>query len=104
MKKVSLSRDLLDPDEAAAQPMWGLALFVSASAGFLFDLAGISLCAVSFPGILPGSDLLNAAGTWLIAAGLPLIFFAAHCMDKIDSLGKHERDSEQDLVQRKPKA
>lgn len=104
MKNNLRSTDRSDPDAFAAQSKWGIALSVSASAGFVFDLAGISLCAVSYLGILPGSDLLNIAGTWLIASGLPLIFFAAHCMDKIDSFGEIEGGPEPDISCGKAKA
>lgn len=63
---------------------WNRALAISATIGFAADLIGLSLCAASYPGILPGSILLNVAGTWLIACGLPFIFFAAHCLDMMD--------------------
>lgn len=64
-------------------------LIVSAIPGFAADLVGISLCAASYPGVLPCSDALNIAGTWLIAGGLPFIFLAAHCLDKIDPNREH---------------
>ncbi|QQS42201.1 MAG: hypothetical protein IPM63_04450 [Acidobacteriota bacterium] len=102
--KVSRSSDPADPTISAAQTRWAIALSVSASAGFLSDIAGISLCAVSYLGVLPGSDLLNIAGTWLIVAGLPLIFFAAHCMDKIDSFGETERVLESGISGHKARA
>ncbi|HUF02695.1 MAG TPA: hypothetical protein VMM38_00815 [Aridibacter sp.] len=89
MKEAIQGHAIDEVKDPAVGKTWEKALIFSATIGFAADLIGISLCAASYPAILPGSDILNVTGTWLIAGGLPFIFFAAHCLDKIDSIRDH---------------
>ena len=83
---VSTSRSTFDAEELEYQlTFWKRSLFVLLVAGILCGVAGLLL---SFDLLITGSGKsLSAAGTVLVAAFFPLIFLAAHCMDKVGAAG-----------------
>lgn len=74
------------PTEVAflkARSRWLLGLFLSATFGSLSLIFGLGLTVFQAVGVFSAANSINPTITILLGGSLPLLFLAAHCMDKI---------------------
>lgn len=62
---------------------WLTALFLSGTFGLLSMIFGLGLTLLSADHVFQNEASANTAITILLSASFPLLFLAAHCMDKI---------------------
>lgn len=66
--------------------MWRIGILLSGGLGILLSFVGILLSFETYTGLTGRS--VSSVGTLLLAASFPLLFLAAHCMDKVRDLDK----------------
>lgn len=95
MKEMILPDNLLTEktksEESAprkSRKRWLNALFVASILGIVSGCAGLILSGLSLFGFLVNQPVINRLGTWLVVVAFPLMWFAAHCLDKADEAKK----------------
>lgn len=73
------------------QTFWMGSLIVSASLGAVAGLCGIVIGAMSFLGLTGHIRGISTLTTVLVVASFPLLFGAAHCLDRLDDIEREIR-------------
>ncbi len=91
LPKILISKKEAESEFSRSRKRWMNALFVSSILGIILGVAGFVISALSLFGFLAEKQNVSRLGTWLIVAVFPLMFFLAHCLDKINAANKAEK-------------
>jgi hypothetical protein len=67
---------------------WTTCLLVSGAAGAVVGLCGLAIAAATLTGLVRNTRELSSLGVLSLALSYPLMFAAAHCLDKMDETKK----------------